>query len=78
MDGKNNGKRLLDKEELDKVAGGEERRTARNPSTQHFITVGGGTPAPDVTPPDPLTPEQIQALLNAAMENPHRTGRVKK
>ncbi len=78
MDGKNNEKRLLDNEELDKVAGGEERRTERVPSNQRFMRVGGGTPAPEVTPPDPLTPEQIQELLNAAMENPHHTGPVKK
>ena len=69
MDGRNNDKKLLNNEELDKVVGGEERRTARDPSRQRFITGGGGSPAQNVTPPDPLTPEQIQALLNAAMEN---------
>ena len=78
MDGKKNGRKMLDMEELDKVVGGEERKTARDPSKQRFIAGGGGTLAPDVTPPDPLTPEQIQALLDAAMENPHHTGPVKR
>ena len=79
MDGRNNDKKLLNNEELDKVVGGEERRTDRDPSRQRFITGGGGSPAQYVTPPDPLTPEQIQALLNAAMENMNPTkGPVKK
>ena len=77
MDGKKNGRRMLDMEELDKVVGGEERRTERDPSRQRF-TGGAGAPEQYVTPPDPLTPEQIQALLDAAMENPHKTGPVKK
>ena len=77
MDGKNNDKRALDKEELDKVVGGEERRTERDPSRQRF-TGGAGSPDQYVTPPDPLTPDQIQALLDAAMENPHHTGPVKR
>ena len=78
MDGNNNEKNLLDDEELDKVVGGEERRTERDPSIQRFITGGGASPNQNVAPPDPLTPEQIQALLDAANENPHRTGPVKK
>ena len=78
MDGTNNDKRPLNKEELDKVVGGEERRTERDPSRQRFITGGAGSPDQYVTPPDPLTPEQIQALLDAAMENPHHTGPVKR
>ena len=79
MDGKNNGKRPLDMDNLDKVVGGEERRTERDPSRQRYMGGGGGTLAPNVTPPDPLTPEQIQALLDAAMENPHHiNGPVKK
>ena len=57
-------------EELDKVVGGEERR-------QEYVYQRG----PGGNPPvkladdqegalkDPLTPEQIQALLNAAMKN---------
>ena len=69
MDGKKNGRRMLGMEEIDKVVGGEERRTERDPSRQRFITGGGASPTPNVAPPDPLTPEQIQALLNAAMEN---------
>ena len=77
MDGKKMGRRMLDMEELDKVVGGEERRTERDPSRQRF-TGGAGAPEQYVTPPDPLTPEQIQALLDAAMENPHHTGPVKK
>ncbi len=79
MGGKKNGRKMLDMEELDKVAGGEERRTERDPSRQRYTGGGGGTLAPNVTPPDPLTPEQIQALLDAAMENPqHINGPVKK
>lgn len=78
MDGKKMGRRMLDMEELDKVVGGEERRTERDPSRQQIHARGGGTPVPDDTPLDPLTPEQIQALLNAANENPHHTGPVKK
>ena len=78
MDGKKNGRRMLDLEELDKVTGGEERRTERDPSRQRFIGEGGGSPGQEVTPPDPLTPEQIQALIDAANENPHRIGPVKK
>ena len=78
MDGKNTGKRPLDMDNLDKVVGGEERRTERDPSRQRFITGGGASPTQNVAPPDPLTPEQIQALLNAANENPHHTGPVKK
>ena len=77
MDGKNTGKRLLDMDNLDKVVGGEERRTERDPSRQRF-TGAAGSPDQYVTPPDPLTPEQIQALLDAAMENPHHTGPVKR
>ncbi len=77
MDGKKNGRRMLDREELDKVVGGEERRTERDPSRQRF-TGGAGSPDQYVTPPDPLTPDQIHALLDAAMENPHHTGPVKK
>ena len=73
-----NCKKLLNNEELDKVVGGEERRTDRDPSRQRFIAGGGGSPAQYVTPPEPLTPEQIQALLNAANENPHHIGPVKK
>ena len=78
MDEKKMGRRMLDMEELDKVAGGEERRTERDPSRQQFHAGGGGLPDQYVTPPDPLTPEQIQALLDAANENPHRIGPVKK
>ena len=78
MDEKKNGRKMLDMEEMDKVAGGEERRTERDPSRQRFITGGGASPTQNVAPPDPLTPEQIQALLNAANENPHHTGPVKK
>ena len=78
MDGKNNGKKVLDDEELDKVVGGEERRTERDPSRQRFITGGGASPDQNVAPQDPLTPEQIQALLDAANENPHHIGPVKK
>ena len=61
---------MLDMEEQEKVVGGEERRTERDPSRQRF-TGDAGSPDQYVTPPDPLTPEQIQALLDAAMENPH-------
>ena len=78
MDGKNTGKRPLDMDNLDKVVGGEERRTERDPSRQRFITGGGASPTQNVPPPDPLTPEQIQALLDAANENPHHIGPVKK
>ena len=78
MDEKKMGRRMLNMEELDKVAGGEERRTERDPSRQQFHTGGGGLPDQYVTPPDPLTPEQIQALLDAAMENPHHTGSVRR
>lgn len=66
MDRKNIEKRLLAMEELDKVVGGEERRIERDPSRQRF-TGGAGSPDQYVTPPDPLTPEQIQQLLDAAM-----------
>ena len=77
MDGKKNGRRMLDLDELDKVVGAEECRKERDPSRQRF-TGNAGSPDQYVTPPDPLTPEQIQALLDAAMENPHKTGPVKK
>ena len=77
MDGKKNDRKMLDTEELDKVVGGEESRLERDPLRQRFAG-GGGSPGQNVTPPDPLTPEQIQALLDAAMENPHHTGSVRR
>ena len=77
MDGKKNGRKMLDMEEQEKVVGGEERRTERDPSRQRFRG-DAGSPDQYVTPPDPLTPEQIKTLLDAAMEHPHYTGPVKK
>ena len=69
MDEKKMGRRMLDLDELDKVVGGEERR-------KDFAYQGNGGNHGNhenfdqkTAPADPLSPEQMQAMLDAAMEN---------
>ena len=59
----------LSPEQLDAVSGGEERRSVAFNLGSH--SGGGFAPAPGAS--DPLSPEDIQALLNQAAEPSGKT-----